>query len=128
LLWDEGRGAVTKFGVRCQHRDRIYIVKYTLSGKARWYSIGRHSSSWTVDNARAEAPRILGDLARDIDPQAARAEAAQARRNTLHVADLRDRYLDAARNGLILTRFNRPKKASTLAIDVGRIERHLKPL
>jgi integrase len=27
-----------------------------------------------------------------------------------------------------LTRFNRPKKASTLTIDVGRIERHIKPL
>jgi hypothetical protein len=81
-----------------------------------------------VDNARAEARRVLGDLTRGIGPQAARSEAVEAHRNTLRVADLCDRYLDAARNGIILTRFNRPKKSSTLAIDVDRIERHIKPL
>lgn len=44
------------------------------------------------------------------------------------MAELCDRYMEAARQGLVLIRFNGPKKASTLAIDVGRIERHIKPL
>ncbi|WP_352828074.1 site-specific integrase [Mesorhizobium sp. M0494] len=34
----------------------------------------------------------------------------------------------AAEAGAVLTRFNRPKKASTLEIDKGRISRHIKPL
>jgi integrase len=44
------------------------------------------------------------------------------------MTELCDRYLAAATTGAVLTRFNRPKKASTLQIDVGRIERHIKPL
>ncbi len=36
--------------------------------------------------------------------------------------------MEAAEAGLILTRFNRPKKATTLEIDKGRIKRHIKPL
>ena len=44
------------------------------------------------------------------------------------VSELCDQYMQAAQAGAILTRFNRPKKASTLAIDVGRISRHIKPL
>ena len=106
----------------------MFVVKYRYAGKIRWYTIGWHGSPWTVDNARAEARRVLGDLARGIDPQAAKTGAERARRNTPAMADLCDRHLGAARNGLILTRFSRPKKTSTLAIDVGRIERHIKPL
>jgi integrase len=39
-----------------------------------------------------------------------------------------DQYREAAKAGLVTTRFKRPKRASTVAIDVGRIERHIKPL
>jgi integrase len=45
------------------------------------------------------------------------------------VAQLCDQYMIAAQKGLILgRRKNRPKKASTLEIDRGRIARHIKPL
>ncbi|WP_292159950.1 site-specific integrase [Mesorhizobium sp.] len=36
--------------------------------------------------------------------------------------------MEVAEAGAILTRFNRPKKRSTLSIDRGRIDRHIKPL
>ncbi|WP_322418927.1 tyrosine-type recombinase/integrase [Mesorhizobium huakuii] len=36
--------------------------------------------------------------------------------------------MEIAEAGAILTRFNRPKKQSTLSIDRGRIDRHIKPL
>src|SRR5690606_24219441 len=53
----------------------------------------------------------------------------KTRRASLTVAQLCDRYLAAAERGLILgRRKNRPKKASTLEIDRGRIARHIKPL
>jgi len=44
------------------------------------------------------------------------------------MAELCRRYLLAAEDGLILGKRRRPKKASTLETDRGRIERHIKPL
>jgi len=44
------------------------------------------------------------------------------------VAELGDVYLADAEAGRLLTRRGQPKKASTMAIDRGRIERHFKPL
>jgi integrase len=41
---------------------------------------------------------------------------------------LADRYLADAKAGLVLTRFGSGKRASTLAIDEGRIARHIKPV
>ena len=41
IIWDvEIRG----FGVRCQRRDRVYLVKYRSQAKQRWYTIGKHGS------------------------------------------------------------------------------------
>ena len=44
------------------------------------------------------------------------------------VAELCDLYIEAAEAGLVSTRFRKPKKASTIAIDRGMIKRHIKPL
>jgi integrase len=44
------------------------------------------------------------------------------------VEELCDQYLKAAERGLILGKRGSAKKASTLATDRGRIERHIKPL
>lgn len=63
-------------------------------------------------------------MARGNDPAEERATA----RKSITVGELCRRYLDAAEAGLILGKRRRPKKASTLATDRGRIERHIKPL
>jgi integrase len=76
------------------------------------------------DTARDEARRLLGDVARGEDP----AGAKQAIRKAITVGELCDRYMADARAGLVLTRFGSGKKASTLAIDEGRIARHIKPV
>lgn len=125
-LWDAGRGAVAGFGVRRQRGAPVFVLKYRFHGKARWFTIGRFGS-WSVDNARAEARRLLGLVAAGTDPGSLR-EAAKAQRDVPTMADLCDRYMEAARAGVILTRFGRPKKPSTLDIDEGRISRHIKPL
>src|SRR4051812_20770663 len=65
LAWDPG---VKGFGVRCQRRDRVYIVKYRAGGRQRWFTIGKHGSPWTADLARREAKRILGLVADGKDP------------------------------------------------------------
>jgi integrase len=125
ILWDSGRGSVGGFGIRRQKDARVFILKYSLGGRGRWYTIGRFGSPWTVDAARNEAKRILGEVVQGHDPRALRRRELT---KGLTVADLCDHYMVAAEAGLILTRFNRPKRPSTLAIDRGRIDRHIKPL
>src|SRR4051794_747824 len=65
LVWD---AEVKGFGVRCQRRDRVYLVKYRAQGRHRWYTIGKHGSPWTPELARREAKRILGLVAEGKDP------------------------------------------------------------
>jgi integrase len=123
MIWDT---AVTGFAARRQKGEAVtYLVKYrTAEGRQRWHVIGRHGSPWTPENARAEAKHILGEVVQGADPAAEK----RARRKAATVAELCDSYLADAEAGRLLTRSKSPKKASTLAIDKGRIERHVKPL
>jgi hypothetical protein len=66
----------------------------------------------------------LGDVARQRDPAAEK----RAARTAQTVAELCDLYLADAEAGRLVTRRRTQKKASTLAIDKGRIARHIKPL
>jgi len=122
-LWDSGRGSVAGFGVRRQRKHPTFCLKCSVNGRQRWLTIGRYGSPWTVDQARTEAKRLLGLIAAGEDPAASR-----DRPKPPTVGDLCDRYMEVAEAGAILTRFNRPKKKSTLSIDRGRIDRHIKPL
>lgn len=138
ILWDTGRGSVAGFGVRRQRVHPVFFLKYSDAGRQRWHSIGKFGSPWTTDLARAEAKRLLGQLAGGESPAARRLAAKpssgiedpalESAAAAMTMAELCDRYMVAARSGAILTRFNRPKKASTLDIDEGRISRHIKPL
>lgn len=78
----------------------------------------------TPDEARQRARKALGRVAGGEDPSAAR----DAARGAVTVAALCDDYLAAAEKGLVLGKRKRPKSASTLATDKGRVERHIKPL
>ncbi len=121
-IWD---AAVSGFGVRRQKGAPSYVVMYrTQQGRKRRYTIGRHGAPWTPDTARQEAQRILGEVVKGGDPAADKREARAA----MTVAELCDQYLADAEAGRLLTRRGKSKKASTLEIDKGRIERHIKPL
>lgn len=56
-VWDS---EIKGFGVRCQVRDKSYVLKTTVKGRPKWITIGRHGSPWTPDNARTEALKLLG--------------------------------------------------------------------
>ena len=123
VVWD---WAVVGFCARRQRSEAVsYFVFYrTAEGRQRWQTIGRHGAPWVPDTARDEARRLLGDVARGEDPAAAK----QAIREAITVAELCDRYMADAKAGLVLTRFGSGKKSSTLAIDEGRVARHIKPV
>jgi integrase len=122
-VWDAG---VAGFGARRQQSSAVsYVLIYrTEEGRQRWHTIGRHGAPWTPGTAREEATRLLGKVADGIDPSALK----QAKRKATTVAELCDLYLADAEAGRLLTRRKVPKKASTLAIDRGRVARHIKPL
>jgi hypothetical protein len=121
-VWDT---VVVGFGARRQKSEAvIYHLKYvTHEGRQRWHTIGRHGSPWTPDEARDEARRLLGDVARGSDPAAAK----RSKRFGDTVADLCDRYIADAESGRLLTRRKVAKKASTLLTDRSRIAVHIKP-
>jgi integrase len=122
-IWD---ASLTGFGARRQQSEAVsYVLFYrTRESRQRWFTIGKHGAPWTPETAREEAKRLLGEVAHKADPAADK----RANRNAKTVAELCDSYLANAKAGRLLTRRKAAKKASTLAIDNGRIERHIKPL
>jgi integrase len=122
-IWD---ASLSGFGARRQQSDAVsYVLFYrTQEGRQRWFTIGKHGAPWTPETARDEARRLLGEVAHKSDPAADK----RAKRAAKTVAELCDLYLADAKAGRLLTRRKTAKKASTLAIDGGRIERHIKPL
>ena len=121
-VWDS---AVAGFGARRQEDAIAYFLKYrNAAGLQKWYTIGRHGAPWTPDTARVKAKEILGEVAKGRDPAA---EKRSLRRAT-SVSDLCEMYLADALAGRVLKHTGVGKKQSTLTIDKGRIERHIKPL
>jgi hypothetical protein len=98
---------------------KSYAVGYRVgSGPGapkRRLTIGKHGSPWTPETARAAAKRLLAEVAAGCDPAAARQED----RKSLAFNELIDLYLA---EGVA------HKKPSTLRVDRGRIEHHLRPL
>ena len=104
--------------------NRTYFADYrSNAGVRRRLTIGRHGKV-TAEVARKLAIATLGDVVRGKDP----AEERATGRKALTVKELCARYVDAAQHGLIMGKRRQPKKASTLATDRGRIDRHIVPL
>jgi integrase len=123
IVWDS---QVPGFGARRQKGPGVaYVLFYrTTEGRQRWHTVGRHGAPWTPDEARDEARRILGEAVKGADPAATK----QAKRKAETVAQLCDAYWADAEAGRLMTRRRTVKKASTLATDKGRVEKHIKPL
>lgn len=113
FIWDtELRG----FGLKVTPKGRrVFVYQYRLHGTTRRFTIGPFGNPWTVDMARVRAGELALDVSKGRDPSAAR----KAEKEAKTVADLCDLYLTDGCG---------TKKASTIATDKGRIERHIKPL
>src|SRR3954463_9457039 len=77
--------------------SKSFIVKYRAgSGRTaptRRVTIGRYGSPWTVEQARAEAKRVLGEVARGGDPAAERAAKRRDVDNARTVAAITEHWL-----------------------------------
>lgn len=113
------------FGLRVKASGaKSYLIQYrNARGLSRRYTVGQHGRL-TAKQARKEAKLRLGDVERGKDP----AQDRQEERGAMSVKALCEEYLLAAAKGLVLGKRKRPKKASTLATDRGRIDRHIVPL
>lgn len=122
-IWD---ATVTGFGARRQTGEAVaYIVTYrTAEGRSRMQTIGRHGAPWTPDTARAEARRILGEVAKGADPATVKRE----KRAAPTVNDLCDAYMAEAEAGRLLTRRGAAKKPATVDTDRSRVDCHIRPL
>ena len=120
-VWDT---ELIGFGVRVKPSGaKSFQLKYrNRRGDQRKTTIGKFGSL-TVEHAKKLARIELGKIASGDDP----AEIAKLERNELSIAELCDKYFVEAAAGRVLHR-NKPKKPSTLAVDKGRIEAHIKPL
>ncbi|MBF0311091.1 MAG: tyrosine-type recombinase/integrase, partial [Magnetococcales bacterium] len=107
---------LTGFGLKITPAGRkVYLLQYRINGAKKRVMIGVHGSPWTPDQARQEASRLLGMVAEGHDPAEVKAQA----KALPTLAELCDLYLQEG----VAT-----KKATTIASDRGRIERHIKPL
>jgi integrase len=115
--WDD---AVKGFGLRITGNGvRAYVLQYRRpGGRSRRYTIGRHGSPWTCDEARTKAIELLRGLARGIDPLEEHADA----RTAVTVNQLADLYL--AEGPAVKPN----KRLSVWAADRSNIDRHIRPL
>jgi site-specific recombinase XerD len=104
------------FGVRVKPSGaKSYVLKYrNRFGQQRKFHIARVGDI-TPEQARDKATKLRGRIADGKDPVNDR----NSERNAVTVAQLCDEYLDAEKGRI---------KASTLAMDKSRINRHVKPL
>lgn len=126
VLDDDPRG----FGVRVRPTGvKTFFVLFTSpsTGRRTRFTIGQYGRL-TVDEARSEARKVLGQVELGMDPAQQKRQAKMTVRDTAQtVSAVCDDYLRDAREGLVTYR-GRPKKPSTLDTDEGRIKRHIRPL
>jgi integrase len=74
MLWDtELRG----FGCRYRVEGRYFVLKYSLHGRQRFYTIGKWDASLTPEQAREEAEILRGQVRKGIDVAALKDAASK---------------------------------------------------
>ncbi|MCK5296019.1 MAG: tyrosine-type recombinase/integrase [Alphaproteobacteria bacterium] len=103
------------FGLRVQGKSKSWVIMYrNAQGKQKMLTLSK-IDKLTPDEARKEAKRKLADVTKGKDP----ASEKTAKRKAMTVSELCDFYMKEGCEN---------KKPYTIKMDIGRIERHIKPL
>lgn len=106
-----------------------FFIQYTSpeTGRKVRHTLGQYGQL-TVDQAIKDAKRQFARIVNAEDPAREKRRALdEARLKVRTMKELCRQYMEDADAGFVTYR-GRPKKASTLAIDRGRIDRHIIPL
>lgn len=124
-LWDDDpRG----LGLRIKpNGTATFFIQYSSPAtfKKVRYSIDQYGRL-TLDQARIEAKRLFQVVANGKDPAIEKRRAMMDAKGAITVSAFCDNYIADAEAGIVTYR-GQSKKTSTLAIDRGRIKRHIKP-
>lgn len=122
FIWDSD---LKGFGVRAKPTGvKAYVIQYrTLDGITKRLTLGK-IGTMTPEEARQIARAKLADIVKGADPSAEK----KARREGQTVNQICDWYLEQAEAGRLLGRKGQAIKATTLAMDRSRIDKHVRPL
>ncbi|MBL8444087.1 MAG: site-specific integrase [Zoogloeaceae bacterium] len=114
FVWD---AEIKGFGLKIFPTGvKSFVFQYrTAEGRTRRYTIGKLSDTLTADQARKRAKQLFADVTNGIDIQG----EVQTRREAWTVNELLDAYLASPTFA--------EKADTTRSVDVGRINRHLRP-
>jgi integrase len=117
IVWDED---VSGFGARLQRRRVSFVLKYSIHGRQRFYTIGRHGII-TIEEARNAAKRLIGLIASGIDP-AEKRDASSRNTQLLTTQQLCELYLSEG------PAFKPNKRQASWATDRSNITRQIVPV
>ncbi len=124
-LWDDDpRG----LGLRIKPSGAAtFFIQYRspITFKKTRHSIDQYGRL-TIHQARLNAKQLFELIAKGHDPAMEKRQGQYEAKGAVTVSEFCDDYLRDAEAGIVTYR-GKAKKASTLAIDRGRIERHIKP-
>ncbi len=126
-LWDD---RVKGLGIRIKPTGtRTFFIQYRspLTGKKERFALGQLGQI-TLEQARTTATRKFAGIKDGACPAYEKRTAKQgSAQDAQTISELCDIYMTDARNGLVTYR-RKAKKISTMDVDEGRIQRHIKPL
>ena len=109
FLWCSGTPG---FGIRVYPSGkRVFVCQVRVGRATRRVKIGVYGA-YTVDQARQRAQDIIRAASEGRDPQREKTND----RDAITVSKMCDTYLEAAHASLVMTRFRRPKRVSTLKL------------
>jgi len=112
FLWDSD---LKGFGLKVTPAGaKVYVAQGRINGRPKRFTIGRHGSPWTPEQAREKAGDVLYAMSKGEDPT----EAKRNAKTDISVTELVDLYFAEGCG---------TKKASTVAVERGLAERHVKP-
>jgi integrase len=118
--WDD---ELPGFGIRMKKSgSACFIIQYKIRGQTRRLKITGLNTA--PEQARRKAKLLLAQVEAGGDPSQDRHDERAAKT----VKQVCAEYMIAARAGSVTTKARRPKRASTIDNDAGRIERHITPL